>query len=206
MPQLWIGITRPFFIRFWRFNKFKFFGPFFGPRPHIGSIWHINAKPPSSCWYISWPLPPTHSSKSIFQKFLAWTPPLKHGKFIQTIFIYKIILRWTVRYPHPDSVSNNNVHSFQNCYKTTNMQPKWHDNQISTYLSLNLKNHFSIPDIIVDIIRYILLLLCGLCLLVLTGIPVRHQMRIDYLVDPVYVYLYSSVLLPVFYSAMTSLK
>ena len=70
LPQLWIGITRPCFIRFWRSTKPNWLAR----RKESNDIKKAKLYlkccgfapwPPSSCWYISWPLPPTHSSKSI---------------------------------------------------------------------------------------------------------------------------------------------
>ena len=40
----------------------------------MGSIVHMDPKPPSRCWYISRPSPPSHRSKSCFQIWKAWTP------------------------------------------------------------------------------------------------------------------------------------
>ena len=40
----------------------------FAPRPHMGSIARMDPKLPSKCWDVSWPSPPTPSSKYFFPK------------------------------------------------------------------------------------------------------------------------------------------
>ena len=39
------------------------FDPVFAPRPHMGNIARIDPKPPTKCRDVSWPFPPTPSSK-----------------------------------------------------------------------------------------------------------------------------------------------
>ena len=44
-------------------------------RPHMGSIARMDPKLPSKCWDVSWPSPPTPSSKSFFSKVIGLNPP-----------------------------------------------------------------------------------------------------------------------------------
>ena len=55
--------------------RFWFLDPIFAPRPRMGSIARMGPKPPVSCAYVPRPSPPTHISKSIFQKYTLPYPP-----------------------------------------------------------------------------------------------------------------------------------
>ena len=56
--------------------NFLDFGLLFGPRPHMGSIGLMDPKPPSSCWYISWPRP-RPIAQNILSKSFGPEPKIK---------------------------------------------------------------------------------------------------------------------------------
>ena len=51
----------------------------------------ICVRAPSSCWYMSWPRPLTHGSKSTFQKFWAWAPLQASNCHQKYVFLIKLI-------------------------------------------------------------------------------------------------------------------
>ena len=85
--------------------EFSVFDTFFSLRPHMGSIARMDPKPPSSCWYMSRPLPPPHRSKSCFQTYEEWN--FQFPTYLDCIICYGFLIRHISRKFCKPFTSNN---------------------------------------------------------------------------------------------------
>ena len=89
-----LAITKPYL---YPLVHIKVFVPVFAPRPHVGDNARMDPKLPLKCRDVSWPSPPTPSSKSFFQNDRPEPHPLNdnkrytHPEISKISFYYNII-------------------------------------------------------------------------------------------------------------------